>query len=180
MHKNLAAWVIGCFALIAAAQVGADWNDSYVDRAKVISAIPIYEIVEIYRPVERCYDERVVYGQRGYRSRTGTILGGIVGGVLGNQIGHGRGRTAATVAGTLLGASVGRDLSHRNGYRNGDRRYVTNERRCELVDQYDTEERLVGYRVKYRYKGRIFETRTSEHPGRRIPVRVDVDPLDVR
>ena len=176
MNKNLAAWVIGCFALIAAAQVGADWNDSYVDRAKVISATPIYEIVEINRPVERCYNERVVYARRGYRSPTGTILGGIVGGVLGNQIGHGRGRTAATVAGTLLGASVGRDLSHRNG----DRRYVTNERRCELVDQYDTEERLVGYRVKYRYQGRIFETRTSEHPGRRIPVRVDVDPLDVR
>ncbi len=175
MNKNhLAAWIIGCCALTLAAQAEARWNDTYVDSAKVISATPIYETIEINRPVERCYDERVEHRRSGYRSPAGTLVGGIVGGMLGNQIGRGRGRTAATVAGTVLGASVGRGLSHQEG----DRRYVTNERRCELVDQYDTEERLLGYRVKYRYKGRIFETRTSEHPGRRIPVRIDVDPLD--
>ena len=100
MNKNLATWIIGCFALAASAQAGAQWNDTYVDRAKVISATPIYETIEINRPVEQCYDERVVRGQRGHHSPAGTIIGGIAGGVLGNQIGHGRGRTVATVVGT--------------------------------------------------------------------------------
>lgn len=175
MNKKLATRIIGCCALTLAAQAGADWNRGYVDSAKVVSATPIYETVEINRPVEQCYDERVEHRRPGYRSHTGTLVGGIVGGVLGNQIGHGRGRTAATVAGTLLGASVGRDL----GYRDDGRRYVTYDRRCDLVDSYHTEERLLGYRVKYRYKGKIFETRTSEHPGERIRVRVEVDPLEV-
>lgn len=175
MNKKLAAWMVGCFALTASAHAWAGWNGSYADSAKVISATPIYETIEINRPVERCYRERVVHRDPGYHSPIGTLVGGVAGGVLGNQIGHGRGRTVATVVGALLGASVG----HRVGHHNGGRSYVTHERRCELVDHYDTEEELVGYRVKYRYKGRIFETRTSEHPGRRIRVRVDVDPLEV-
>ncbi len=174
MNKNLAARIIGCFALTVAAQAGAGRNDTYADTAKVISATPIYETIEINRPVERCYNERVVHQRRGHHSPAGTLVGGIAGGVLGNQIGHGRGKTVATVVGTLLGGSVGHQLSHRHGGRS----YVTHERRCELVDHYDTKEELVGYRVKYRYKGRIFKTRTSEHPGRRIRVRVDVDPLE--
>ena len=39
------------------------------------------------------------------------------------------------------------------------------------------EQELVGYRVKYRYKGRTFVTRTAEHPGDRIAVGVNVEPL---
>ena len=35
----------------------------------------------------------------------------------------------------------------------------------------------MGYRVKYRYKGRVFSTRMKHHPGKRIPVRVSVAPV---
>jgi len=171
MNKSPAVLLLACLAL--STQASARWDDSYVDSARVVSAVPIYETVEVNRPEERCYDARVVQRPE-YRPGAGTLVGGIIGGVLGNQVGDGRGRTAATVAGTLLGASVGRNL----GYGRDDRRRVSYERRCELVDSYRSEERLLGYRVKYRYKGKIFETRTSEHPGERIPVRVDVDPLE--
>ncbi len=147
-------------------------SDSYTDYARVVSATPIYETVEVAYPEEQCWDERVVHHRRARHSPVGTIAGGIVGGVIGNQFGRGRGKAAMTVAGTLLGAAIGHEASHRPG----GRRYVTSERRCELVDRYTTEERLLGYRVEYRYKGETFVTRTDEHPGRRIPIVVSVEP----
>lgn len=111
-------------------------------------------------------------GRHGDRA-AGTIAGGILGGVVGNQFGHGGGRTAMTVAGTLIGASIGNDLSGR-APRHGR---VIERERCERVDRVEYDERLVGYRVEYRYQGQTFVTRTEEHPGRRIPVRVAVEPV---
>ncbi len=145
----------------------------YVDSARVIRADPIYETVEVSRPVRECWTERVVHRGRRANSYTGAIAGGIIGGVLGNRIGRGDGRTVLTVAGDLLGASIGHDLSARRG-----RPRISREERCELVDHYDQEEQIVGYRVKYRYNGQTFFTRTREHPGRRIRVRVNVDPVE--
>lgn len=149
-------------------------HSDFVDYAKVTSVEPIYESTEYSRPVEECWTERVVRRPRYHHPKAGALAGGIIGGVLGNQIGHGRGRTAATVAGTLLGASIGRDLA----YDDYGRGYVSRDRRCELVDRYEVEEQLVGYRVEYRYKGQTFVTHTDEHPGRRIAVRVDVEPVE--
>jgi uncharacterized protein YcfJ len=93
-----------------------------------------------------------------------------------NQIyqGHGRGRDAATLAGTLLGGAIGHDLSDR--HRHGEWIDAT-ERHCEIQDRTTYEERVIGYRVKYRYKGHVFSTRTKDHPGKRIPVGVGVIPL---
>jgi uncharacterized protein YcfJ len=51
---------------------------------------------------------------------------------------------------------------------------VEHVRHCETVDRYEEEQELTGYRVKYRYDGRIFYTHTTEHPGKYIPVRVKV------
>lgn len=172
MKIILAAWIVGVSAVAAAGVAGADWNRGFADTARVISATPVYEAIRVNRPVEECWNERIV--RRGRGSRVGTIAGAVVGGVVGNQVSRRRNRAAATVAGSLLGAVIGRGISR---YPN-EPRYVTEERRCELVDSIETEERLVGYRVKYRYHGRTFVTRTREHPGKRIPVRVGVDPVD--
>ena len=170
MKKTLAAWIVGLSAVVAVGRVGADWNRGFSDTARVVSATPVYETIRVNRPVEECWNERIV--RRSRASRAGTIAGAVVGGVVGNQVGHGRDRAAATLAGSLLGAAIGRGISRRN-----EPRYVTEERRCELVDSFETEERLVGYRVKYRYHGRTFVTRTREHPGERIPVRIGVRPV---
>ncbi len=163
------------FAAAAAASAGAAArsHDGFVDYARVVSAEPVYETARVYAPVEECWTERVEHRPHRHHHEAGTLAGGIIGGVLGNQIGRGRGRAAATVAGTLLGASIGRDLTRHHH----ERPYYTSERRCERVDGYRTEEQLVGYRVKYRYKGQTFVTHTHEHPGNRIAVRVDVEPV---
>ncbi len=145
----------------------------YVDSARVVWTEPIYETVEVPRRVRECWTERVVHPGRRTNSYTGTIAGGIIGGVLGNRIGRGDGRTVLTVAGGLLGASIGHDLSTRSG-----RPRISREERCEIVKHFEEEEQIVGYRVKYRYKGKTFFTRTQEHPGPRIRVRVNVDPVE--
>lgn len=145
----------------------------FYDKAKVVSATPIYETVQVSYPEEQCWKERVRHQGWGHEgSYTPVIAGAIVGGVVGNQFGGGRGRDALTVAGALLGASVGNDLATR-GRRGG---YVRVERRCETVERYEEEEVLAGYRVKYRYHGKVFTTRTDTHPGKRIKVRVGVEP----
>jgi len=151
-------------------------DNSFSDRARVISSEPEYETIRINEPVERCWNERVHHrGRPGSDSYTPTIAGAIVGGVVGNQFGKGSGKDAMTVAGALLGASVGNDLGKRPG-----RAYVSSERRCELVDNFREHEELVGYRVKYRYNGKIFHTRTPYDPGRYLDVRVSVAPSDER
>ena len=80
----------------------------------------------------------------------------------------------STVAGTLLGAALGHEATRGTS----PRRYSRDELRCEIVDRYVEEQRLVAYRVEYRYKGQVFVTHTDEHPGKRIPVRVDVEPVE--
>ncbi len=172
MKSVTAAIVVGTTFLCGAAHADVHRLE-YVDSARVVWSEPIYETVEVSRPVRECWTERVVHRGRRPSSYTGAIAGGIIGGVLGNRIGRGGGRTVLTVAGSLLGASIGNDLSARPG-----RPRISREERCELVDHYDQEEQIVGYRVKYRYKGQTFFTRTREHPGRRIRVRVNVDPVE--
>ena len=175
MKATRGLMAVGLAAVLAGsgAAVGKPYNVHY-DRAIVLDSEPIYETVEVNRPEERCWNERVAYRGDGYRSYTPPVVGGIIGGIIGNQFGHGGRRKAYTVAGTLLGASVGRDIQHRA---HKPRRAVV-ERHCELVDRYTTEETVVGYRVKYRYRGQTYYMRTDSPPGDTVRVRVSVEPME--
>jgi uncharacterized protein YcfJ len=152
-------------------------DQEFLDTARVVRADPLYETVEVPVPVRECWTETVTRGGRDHGSYTAPIAGGIVGGLLGNRLGRGHhsGRTALTVGGALLGASIGNDI-RATSYR---RPVVERVRRCESVDHYEEQQQLVGYRVEYRYEGQTFTTRTAEHPGEFIRVRVNVDPVDV-
>jgi uncharacterized protein YcfJ len=169
--------LIGLSALlmVTTISVQAGHGRGFQDSAKVIEAEPIYRTVEISVPERRCWDEEVRHQHANRHGYTGTVLGGIIGGVMANKIssGRGRGKDVATVAGALLGSAIGHDISHKNS-----RGYTTTslERRCEVTHRTQYEEELVGYDVTYRYKGRLFTTRTREHPGKRIPVSVNVRP----
>ena len=171
--KALTATVVFGMTFLSGTAIADVRHLGYVDSARVIWSEPIYQTVEVLRPVRECWTERVVRRGRRAESYTGTIAGGIIGGVLGNRIGRGRGRAVLTVAGGLLGASIGHDLSA-----GSSRPRVSRKDRCEVVQHYDEEEQIVGYRVKYRYNGKTFFTRTQERPGKRIRVRVNVDPVD--
>jgi len=174
MKKSL--MTIGIVLMTASLAVSAGpHKQRFEDTGKVIDVEPIYQTIEINNPERHCWDEDVSYYEPGRKTYAGTMLGSVIGGTLANQIhrGRGRGRDAATLAGALLGGAIGHDLSNRETHG----QYVTtSERHCEVQDYTTYEEQLVGYRVKYRYKGRIFTTRTKNHPGKRIPVRVRVEP----
>lgn len=142
------------------------------DRAKVTWVEPIYNEVRVTTPVRECYETRDYRRGGPQQSYTSTIAGGIVGGVIGNQFGGGNGQTALTVAGALLGGSVGRDLGS-NQYRQSDYGY---REQCDVRYENRYEQRVEGYEVGYRYKGREYSTFMDHHPGKFIPVDVTAKP----
>ena len=52
-------------------------------------------------------------------------------------------------------------------------------RRCEVVHERVTEERIDGYMVGYVYGGRHYTMRTPTPPGDRVRLAVDMYPVDV-
>jgi len=160
--------------------------DTYFDKAKVLSAVPIYTTVSVSTPRRECRQVPVKrygkgHGGKHYKSATPIILGGVVGAAIGNQFGHGTGKTVGTIAGGILGGSVARDVQYRygnQGHRGHGRGHQTTVTQCETIDEYHNEERIDGYQVKYRYNGRIYQTRTETDPGKRMQVKVSVMPSE--
>ncbi len=193
----LVALGAGAFAAPAAA---AGYNsssydtDTHYDYAPVTDVQPIMETVKVNQPRRECRIERVAHrvpvntghykgGHGTHRSYTPEIVGAVIGGAVGRKVGRGRGQDVATVLGAVLGGSIGRDVNHRNrqGHRRGHAtRYETryeDVETCNTVDNYHTEDRVVGYKVQYRYDGKQYWTQTQRDPGDRIKVRVSVEPI---
>jgi len=152
------------------------WADrQQYDYAKVISADPIVNYVNVTTPVRECWEETEYFTVDHNRQdrRAGTFLGAVIGGVIGHQVGSGRGNDAATVAGTLIGAAIGNDAA-RNDY--DVERRSRPVKRCETRYREHREERIDGYRVLYRYHGQKYVTEMPYDPGKRLRVRVDIRP----
>ena len=181
----IVAGVIGAVSLPVTAKRYHQHNNSALGYAKVVNVSPVVETYEVNHPVEKCWDERVSYNDRSYRSKssyTPEIVGAIIGGVVGNRIGKaGRGgaRDAATVAGAVLGGSIARDVKYKNKrkYNHGHSTSYKTVKHCELQDSYVTKQKVVGYDVAYKYQGNVFHTQLNQHPGDKIKVRVTVDPV---
>jgi len=58
-------------------------------------------------------------------------------------------------------------------------RHVTERRaeRCRTTHESRVVEHIVGYNVTLRYNGETFSRRTNAHPGRRMPVSVEISPV---
>src|SRR5262249_4520775 len=125
-------------------------------------------------PRQECYTEYQPqsYYESEHRSLVGPIIGGVAGGLLGAQVGKGNGRVVAAAAGAAVGAIAGDRLDNRDPGRRGG--YQQECRRCKTVDQW--EPRITGSRVTYEYGGRTYTTMLPYDPGRRLAVRVNVDP----
>lgn len=150
---------------------------SFVDRARVTRVDPQYETLQV--PREECRTDwvtetRPVAPPPAQHSIGGALIGGVAGGILGNQVGKGSGRDAATAAGVIAGAVVGDRLANR------DRVPLESEQRelrsCRTV--YESQSRINGYRVSYEYNGQQYTTVMPQDPGRSLPVRVSVQPLE--
>ena len=147
------------------------------DYATVLSATPITQIYSYQQPRQECWVETVQRPGRREHSATGTILGGVIGAAIGNQLGHSkRNKQVGAVAGALLGASVGNDISRRNAPYHGG--YSEQVEQCRTIQETIEEERVVGYDVKYRYKGRNYHTRTQSDPGDSIRLKLTMTPAE--
>lgn len=150
-------------------------HGGYIDYARVVHVEPIYKTVRVSVPEQQCWREEVRKPVR-HRVRNQDpgkiVIGGIIGGVIGHELGKGHNQPAATVAGAIIGSAIADNSSYRTtGYR------VEHQRHCRTEHRVSTEQQLVAYRVKYRYKGEVYKTRMRNHPGKRIQVRVEVTPV---
>lgn len=148
----------------------------YVDTAEVTRVEPLYRQVEVTRPVNRCWTERVAHTRPPRPNIGATLAGGMIGGVIGSKLGRGRGNAPLMVAGALTGAAIGRRLSQ--PVYTAPVTTWRDVQRCTTVNRLEQRQQVVGYRVDYRYEGQIFTAQTRRHPGRYIRVRVDVDPVN--
>ncbi len=147
-----------------------DYARAEVVYAPVIYVEPLYQIVRRTRPSRECWSTTESYADgRGGDSAAGLVLGGVLGGMLGNNIAHGHDRDVAVIAGTLLGATIGHDLDH------GRAAAPVTRTRCEEYSDDDTHQQIIGYRVQYRYSGRIYETQTERPPGAHVRITVSID-----
>ena len=78
------------------------------------------------------------------------------------------------VVGAVLGATVGHAVYSRRGASTEHRGI---EEVCEVYHDYQEEERIVGYDVRYRYDDAIYTTRTLQDPGETLRIRVSVSPV---
>lgn len=112
-----------------------------------------------------------------------TIAGAVIGTVVGNEAtGSSRNRSNSRQYLTQNEGHVRErfDFGNRNPRHNPSNQGYNNQpsrrpvQHCETRTITTYEDRLSGYRVKYRYNGRIYSTNTRQHPGDRIAVDVSV------
>jgi len=157
------------------------------DYARVVDVDPITRQVRIDTPRRECFQETRYresdprdYEGRRYRGTAGpSILGAVIGAGIGNTIGRGDGRAVATVAGAIIGSAVGHDIGEQrrqydSGYAPEPAAYT--QERCEVRYETSYQQRIEGYRVTYEYHGQRFVTQLPDDPGKRIRVRVSVEP----
>jgi len=153
-------------------------DDRYIDYARVVHVEPVYETVRVAVPVEQCRQETIqtpVKRRVSYAAPGEVLLGGLIGGVIGHELGDRHNREFTTIAGAIIGSSIASEANAKY-YRSGDYR-VEQREHCRTRTQYRTEQQLAGYHVRYRYKGEMYTTRTRQHPGKKIPVKVEVTPV---
>jgi uncharacterized protein YcfJ len=152
---------------------------SFNDTARVRSVNPQYDNVSV--PRNECTSQWVTEQQPAASSRNygGLALGGVAGALLGNQVGRGHGREAATAVGAVVGALAGEHLGNQGGWGGYQPQAAPQQRQvqnCRTVN--DVQSRLTGYQVEYEYRGQVYRTVTREKPGRTLPVRISVAPLE--
>lgn len=156
-------------------------SDGY-DYARVVDVDPLTRQVRVDTPRRECYEQtryRDDYSAPRRGTAGSTILGALIGAGIGNSIGSGDGRRAATVAGALIGSAVGHDVGERRRDREdayGSQPVAYTQQRCDVRYETSYQERIDGYRVTYEYHGQRFVTQLPYDPGRRLRVRVNVEP----
>jgi len=178
----IAILLLGIFPPLVSASPGKHHNHqkySNHDRhhtryAKVIFVKPIYRTIQIQQPRLDCQHQNprhssvtVVHQHSPER----IIMGGVLGGIIGHGLGNAYNRDVTTLAGVVIGSAIAHDVSTIN-YSSQHHPAVPQSycrERVSIIEQ----RKLVGYKVKYKYRGNVFTTRTHYHPGKRIEIQTE-------
>lgn len=148
----------------------------HYSEAPVVGVDPLIETVQVNTPREVCREERYAVQPRG-RSVAAPLIGAAIGGALGHTIGHTeKDNNLGAVVGAIVGGAVGLGVANRPQPAAGVAAYQTRQM-CALENDIRTEERVVGYRVRYRYQGEVYVMETDREPGETVRIRVEVTPV---
>ncbi len=165
----------------AMADHGVEISAQHTDyvHAKVLSVTPVYREIRTSTPVRECWQEPVQKRKhvRHHSADPGaTLAGGLIGGIIGHQFGKGRGKKVSTALGTIIGAQIGHDASRR-AHAGTEFQYTEYERFCEVENRVSYEEVLDGYKVKYKYRGKQYQTHLPYDPGDKIKLQITIEPV---
>lgn len=139
------------------------------------------EEIQIYSPYQQYPNgdsyNNALFGQNSY---TGTVLGGLVGGGIGHALGHKKSnKKAGAIAGGLLGGAVAYDLTHNRKHASVKQKpHYEQQQHCKTRYETWEEEKTVGYKVRYRYNGHIYNTRTKNDPGKTLRLKIVATPAE--
>lgn len=116
--------------------------------------------------------------KHGAPSAGGMLAGGIVGGIIGHHLGQGRkNRGVATAVGTLVGARIGHEAVKQHGSHHSYSEVTEMQQSCSQYERVRYHQEIDGYDVTYKYKGREFQIEMPYDPGKRIKMRIHVEPV---
>ena len=135
------------------------------DQAKVISATPVYQLLNVTQ--QACTNTPMAVNQP--QSGAGALMGAIAGGAIGNSMGHGSGNAAATAIGVIGGAILGDHIE-------GQSSVLQNISTCHPSTSQQS--KLAYYDVKYEFGGKQYSVQMLNDPGPFINVSISpqIDP----
>ena len=129
------------------------------EQAKVISATPVYQMVNMTQQV--CTNTPIAVNQP--KSGAGALMGAIAGGAIGNSMGHGSGNAAATAIGVMGGAILGDHIE-------GQPSVIQNVQTCNPITSQQN--KLSYYDIKYEFGGKQYSVQMPNDPGPFINVSI--------
>ena len=143
------------------------WAGDFQATAQVMGASP--NVVYVQVPHQQCTTMMPPPAPApNTQVGAGTVIGGIAGALLGAQVGQGNGKIAAAAVGAATGALAGQSMQQASAAPQ------TPIQSCQTV--YQDEPQTQGYRVSYRYAGRVFSAVLPYEPGPTLRVNVQVTP----
>ena len=125
-------------------------------KVRVINSQPVYQYVNIDKPVQYCSDIRPS------RHNAGPIIAGsVIGATIGHMSASRQNKDNAAVMGAVIGGVLGSQLR-------------TNAPTQQCITRYETTEKvrvLAGYQYWYRIKGKTYEGFSEDKPGRYVLLR---------
>ncbi|NQY34751.1 MAG: glycine zipper 2TM domain-containing protein [Alteromonadaceae bacterium] len=168
------------YSISASANAAHQQNSVFYKKADVIKATPIYKRVTVKRPVYGC-QHNLSSRHYHHKNALATVLGATIGGVIGHKIfKKSRLKHVGTIAGAVVGGAIGHDIGTRHrttSHRTTSHRTSHHNHHTSCVSETEVIKKLMGYRVTYRYQGELFTTRTKQHPGKRINIKIQVEAI---